>query len=100
MDDHILQSQEDALQRTLFSVGDLPYSHVCGRIRGYQFGSTSAFRHSLSQDSDDYYSDGISLTHRGGVERHQHIWTFAAGLTEVGSSFPNDGCLRDTYTTL
>ena len=28
---------------TTFSVGGLPYSRVCGRIRGYQFGVTSAF---------------------------------------------------------
>ena len=65
-------------------------------MRGYQFGSASAFRHGLSQDIDGYYVDGISLTHRGGVERRQHIWRFAAGLTEVGSSFPNDGCPCDT----
>ena len=26
-----------------FSVGGLTYSRVCGRIRGYQFGATSAF---------------------------------------------------------
>ena len=92
MDNHILQSQEDALQPYSVHVGDLPYSRVCGRIRGYQFGSTSAFCHGLSQDIDGYYVGGISLTHRGGVRRRQHIWTFAAGLTEVGSSFPNDGC--------
>ena len=30
---------------TTFSVGGLPYSRVCGRIRGYQFGATSAFYH-------------------------------------------------------
>ena len=28
---------------TTFSVGSLPYSRVCGRIRGYQFGGTDAF---------------------------------------------------------
>ena len=28
---------------TIFSVGGVPYSQVCGRIRGYQFGATSAF---------------------------------------------------------
>ena len=28
---------------TTFSVGDLPYSRVCGRIRGYRFGATGAF---------------------------------------------------------
>ena len=80
---------------TTFNVGDLPYSRVCGRIRGYQFGSTSAFRHGLSQDINSYYVDGISLTH-GGAGRRHHIWTFAAGLTEVSSSYPNEDCPCDT----
>ena len=80
---------------TTFNVGGLPYSHVCGRIRAYQFGSTSAFRHGLSQHIDGYYVDGISLTH-GGAEERQHIWTFAAGLTEVGSSYLSEDCPCDT----
>ena len=54
---------------TTFSVGGLPYSQVCGRIRGYQFGSTSAF---ISEDIDSYYVDGVSLTH-GVTGRRQHI---------------------------
>ena len=46
---------------TTFSIGGLSYSHVCGRIRGYQYGSTSAFRYS-NHDLDSYYVDGVSLT--------------------------------------
>ena len=41
------------------------------------------------------YVDGISLTHRG-AGGHHHIWTFAAGLTEVSSSYPNEECPCDT----
>ena len=67
---------------TTFSVGGLPYSHVCGRIRGYQFGATGAFRGYVQhQGIDGYYVDGVSLTH-GGAGSRQHIWTFAAGLIE------------------
>ena len=71
---------------TTFSVGGLPYSHVCGRIRGYQFGSTGAFWGYAYQNQgiDGYYVDGVSLTH-GGAGSQQHIWTFAAGATEVGT---------------
>ena len=47
---------------TTFSVGGLPYSRVCGRIRGYQFGSTSAFVHSTA-GIDRSYVEGVSLTH-------------------------------------
>jgi hypothetical protein len=64
---------------TIFNVGGLQYSRVCGRIKGYQFGATGAF---YAQGIDGYYVDGISLTH-GGAGSRQHIWTFAAGLTEV-----------------
>ena len=67
---------------TTFSVGGLPYSRVCGRIRGYQFGATSAFWNDRNQGIDGYYVDGVSLTH-GGAGSRQHIWTFAARLSEV-----------------
>ena len=69
---------------TTFSVGGLPYSRVCGRIRGYQFGSPDALWAYVdrNQGIDGYYVDGVSLTH-GGAGSRQHIWTFAAGLTEV-----------------
>ena len=65
-----------------------------GRIRGYQFGATSAFYH-YYEGIDSYYVDGICLTH-GGAGRRQHIWTFAAGVTEVSSSYPTSDCPCDT----
>ena len=62
---------------TTFSIGNLPYSCVCGRIRAYQFGGTSAFWDYNNQDQgiDSYYVAGVSLTH-GAAGRCQHIWTF------------------------
>ena len=78
---------------TTFSVGGLPYSQVCGRMRGYQFGATSAFYHS-TQGIDSYYVEGVSLTH-GGAGNRQHIWTFAAGLSEVTTRYPNEACPCD-----
>ena len=77
---------------TTFSVGGLPYSQVCGRIRGYQFGSTGAF--DLSQGIDSYYVHGVSLTH-GRAGNRQHIWTFAAGLSEVHAYPRLGGCPCD-----
>ena len=79
---------------TTFSVGGIPYSWVCGRIRGYQFASTSAFGHS-SQNIDSHYVDGISLSY-GVAGSREHIWTFAAGLTEATSQWPNEQCPCDT----
>ena len=71
---------------TTFSVGGLPYSRVCGRIRGYQFGSPGAFWGYIVQNQgiDGYYVGGASLTH-GGAGSRQHIWTFATGITAVNT---------------
>ena len=76
-----------------FSVGSSPYSHVCGRIRAYQWGVTTFWQR--DQGINGQYVDGVSLTH-GGAGRRQHICTFAAGLTEVGTSFPVEDCPCDT----
>ena len=80
---------------TTFSVGGLPYSRVCGRIRGYQFGATSAFFR-YTRGIGSYYVEGVSLTH-GSAGSRQHIWTFAAGATEVGTLYPFDRCPCDTH---
>jgi hypothetical protein len=71
---------------------------VCGRIRGYQYGSTGAFVTADQTDIDGYYVDGVSLTH-GGAKNRQHIWTFAAGASEVHTTmndFIKFSCPCDT----
>ena len=77
-----------------FDVGGLPYSQVCGRIKGYQVGVTFAFWQYL-QGIDGQYVDGVSLTH-GRYGRREHIWTFAAGLSEIDNRFPDYRCPCDT----
>ena len=87
---------DEGCSSTTFSVGDLPYSRVCGRIKGYQFGGTVAF-YTANQDINNHYVDGVSLTH-GGPGRRQHIWTFAAGLTEMPDEIHiRASCPCDTY---
>ena len=56
------------------------YSRVCGRVIGYQIGSTDAFG-SWARDRtiDSYYVYGVSVTH--GTPRN-HIWTLASGISE------------------
>ena len=78
---------------TLFSVGGFSYSHVCGRIRGYQFGPNNAF-YFYTHGTNSYYVDGISLTH-GDAGRKQHIWTFAAGLSEIVTRYSSSCCPCD-----
>ena len=48
----------------------LRYHRVCGRIIGYQIGSTDAFHG--SQSIDEPYVDGVSVTYG---EPRKHIWT-------------------------
>ena len=58
---------------------------MCGRARGYQKGSPDAFDGSTI---DSTYVDGLSITHGN---PHQHIWTYAVGLTDSGNQ-PAGNC--------
>ena len=67
----------------------LHYQRVCGRIIGYQVGSTNVF-HDQQLPIDQPYVDGISVMYG---EPHRHIWTFAGGLSETAeTTFPNLSC--------
>ena len=71
-----------------FNLHGIRYTHVCGKIIGYQQKTPDAFcryYHNRRLTIDDNYVDGISLTH--GRNPRKHIWTFAAALDEV-----NHGC--------
>ena len=87
---------------TSFSVGGMAYSQVCGRIIGYQFAHTYAFNRYVGQVTtiESQYVDGVSLTH-GAPGARQHIWTFAASLTEVDqSSYTTNLCPCSTTGTV
>ena len=71
----------------------IQYRQVCGRVRGYQFGSTDAFYafHCPAPCTiDNPYVDGVSITH--GASPRKHIWTYAVGYTaNVGATCPCTG---------
>ena len=68
---------------TIFDMYGIDYSQVCGKIIGYQDETPDAFgQPSRPISIDSAYVEGISLTH--GSNPRKHIWTFAAGLDEVG----------------
>ena len=75
-------SASGSCDSVMFSVTGDKYSHVCGRIIGYQKGNTHGFYpyHGSSYSIDTYYIDGLSITH--GQSPRKHIWTFAAGYSE------------------
>ena len=70
---------------TIFDTLGVEYGEVCGKIVAYQDATTDAFGAftQRSNNIDDNYVDGISLTH--GSNPRKHIWTFAAALDEVGT---------------
>ena len=72
----------------IFGSEGFPYNKVCGRVLGYQGGSTDAFElvNSRVATLDQPYVDGVSLTH-GSPGSRQHIWTFASAVYETDPSF-------------
>ena len=67
-----------------FNLHGIRYTHVCGKIIGYQHMSPNAFYsfyYNRRLTIDNTYVDGVSLTH--GHNPRKHIWTFAAALHEV-----------------
>ena len=82
---------------TTYSTQNICYTKVCGRIRGYQVGTTNAFREYYTNEHtttmitiNSPYVDGVSLTH--GSQR-EHIWTFAAALDRgTGNNDANNIC--------
>ena len=66
----------------IFPVPGGPYTKICGRVLGYQFGATAAFKASDINHNitiNESYVTGVSITHG---EPRQHVWTYAAGQFE------------------
>ena len=78
-------SSSASCKSVTYSTLGMNYSHVCGRVIGYQSRAPDAFQNFASQTIEGYYVDGVSLTH-GSRGSRQHIWTFAAGLVENNPS--------------
>ena len=70
-----------------FNTLGLNYSNVCGKVRGYQYGSPDGFP-LPSYGIDDAYAEGVSITH--GRNPRNHIWTYVAALQE--SIVNSNGC--------
>ena len=79
-----------------YSTGGEQYDQVCGRIIGYQLGTSDAFQYGASRSINSDYLDGVSVTH--GYPR-QHIWSFACGLDEGNTVYPAFTCPCVTGST-
>ena len=76
-----------------FPTHALPYTKVCGRARGYQFGSPDGFLGGTSPDSS--YADGLLVSY--GSPRN-HIWTFAVGVSKDDNSLACCNCPCALYS--
>ena len=78
-------------QSVIFPSNGISYSQVCGRVVGYQYGSTDAFAALFANKNNinTYYVDGVSIT-RGSPR--QHVWTLAAGYNSYSNEHPNANC--------
>ena len=65
-----------------FSVDSVNYNKICGKVRGYQKGSPSAFAEVSVPSLDNGYVEGISVT-LGNPRKH--VWTYAVGLSDDGN---------------
>ena len=75
----------------VYNTYGISYSHVCGRVIGYQDGATDAFGDYI-HTIEGAYLEGVSVTH-GPPGARQHIWTFASGLAGFRySGYPNFSC--------
>ena len=93
-------SNSGSCQSVKFPSNGINYSQVCGKLVGYQYGTTDAMYAGVYQNEEpygsklapehfninSYYVDGVSLT--CGSPR-QHIWTFIAAPLEA--SIASDG---------
>ena len=76
-----------------FSNTELSYQHICGKVVGYQKGTTDgynvfAYTTYPSKAIDSPYVDGISLTY--GTPR-KHLFTYASGVNSGRTSY-NGNC--------
>ena len=69
-----------------YSADGRSYSHVCGRVNAYQYGTTDAFHAFIISSStrtiEQEYFGGVSITH-GQIGSRKHIWSFVAAFAEI-----------------
>ncbi len=79
---------------TMYDVHGIPYQRVCGKVIGYQEGSTDGLaNYPHGHFIDDAYVDGASLTH--GYSPRHHIWTFVSALDETDNSGYHCPCTHE-----
>ena len=86
-------SLDERCDPVVFPVHGIPYNHVCGRALGYSFFQPCAFNYN-TRPLSQHYLTGLSITQGPLGDNNSHIWSFAAGFREVGSSSCNCPCAK------
>ena len=90
-----------------FSTYEVIYNKVCGRVIGYQYGSTDAFPPNLgggylyNPNVDNIYVDGVSITHDNNPRKH--VWTLGVGWVADNAIVYSLSCpcnINNTETTV
>ena len=86
----------------VFPVMNIPYSHICGRVQAFWFGTPDGFAGSQRSSTtiNENYVDGISLTY--GTSNKTHIWTFIADGVGSNQNCPHQvpGYVGSDYSCL
>ena len=79
-----IDEEHNGCKSVKFQTNGIAYTHICGRVIGYQKGTTDGI--GSSGDINSTYLDGVSIT-RGSPR--EHVWSYIAGLrSDRASSCP------------
>ena len=91
----VYDSATDFCTQVNYGVDGVWYSQVCGRVRGYQFGTPDGFGPYRNQGGgrplSAHYLDGISITY-GDPDPEGHIWSFPVGKYESSDDYYGCPC--------
>ena len=78
-----------------FPTNGISYTQICGRVIGYQKGSTDGVNTHIN-NINGAYIDGVSIT-RGSPR--EHVWSYISGISSNTTYYPNSNCPCNTGVT-
>ena len=87
----VKNGSEPGCSHTVFPLHNIEYTHVCGVVEGYGYGTPDGFCTDVYIEKDRQanirgnFIDGISLTYRQ-LDVIKELWTYSADLFEYGCS--------------
>jgi len=89
----VVENDSPGCTPVIYSTLGVPYSKVCGKIRGYGIGTIDGFDYRLPSQKEVFsnYLDGVSLT-----SDTNHVWSFAAGSCGCDLTLPQ--FIQNDYT--